>query len=61
MKSDRANVYKVEGYPGAVVWEVKDEPGIFYLTNSRGKNKSTQQLEARDVKTALKEAKDWVS
>jgi hypothetical protein len=58
MTSDRTNVHKVEGHPGAVVWELKDEPGIFYLTNSRGKNRHTHQLEATKLEHAIKEAKD---
>lgn len=61
MTSDKANVHKVEGHPGAVVWESKDEPGIFYLTNSRGKNRSTHQLEAVKLEHAIKEAKDYLA
>lgn len=58
MTSDRAVVHKVEGHAGASVWCLKDEPGVFYLTNSRGKNRSTHQLEATTLEHALREAKD---
>lgn len=58
MSSERANVFKVEGHPGAVVWEVKDDPGVFYLTNSRGTNRSTRKLESETAEAAVKEAKD---
>lgn len=61
MKSDKANVHSIEGHPGAVVWEVKDEPGIFYLTNSRGGKRHTHQLEATKLDIAIKEAKDCLA
>jgi len=49
---------KVEGHPGAMVWADKENPGVFYLTNSRGNHRSTRQLEAQTLDAALKEAKD---
>lgn len=58
MSSERANVFKVEGHPGAVVWELKEDPGLFYLTNSRGKYRNTRKLEAETKDAALREAKD---
>lgn len=61
MSDKRVNTHKVEGHPGAMVWELKDEPGIFYLTNSRGKNKATHQLEAATLPIAIKEAKDCLA
>lgn len=61
MTNEKANVHKVEGHPGAMVWESKDEPGIYYLTNSRGANRHTHQLEARTLPVALKEAKDCLA
>jgi hypothetical protein len=61
MSSDKVNTHKVEGHPGAMVWELKEEPGIFYLTNSRGSNRHTHQLEASKLVHALKEAKDCLS
>lgn len=61
MTSEKANTHKVEGHPGAVVWSAKDEPGIYYLTNSRGKNRHTHQLEATKLEIALREARDCLS
>lgn len=58
MSNTRVNVYNVEGHPGATVWELKDDLGMFYLTNSRGKNRSTRKLEAENAEAAIKEAKD---
>lgn len=58
MNSERANVFNVEGHPGAVVWELKEDPGMFYLTNSRGKNRATRKLEAETVEAAIREAKE---
>lgn len=61
MKSEKANTHSVEGHAGAVVWEAKDEPGIFYLTNSRGKNQHTHQLEAKTLDVAMIEARDCLA
>jgi hypothetical protein len=58
MSTDRIEMRKVEGHPGAMVWADKENPGVFYLTNSRGNHRSTRQLEAQTLDSALKEAKD---
>lgn len=61
MSTEKVTTHKIEGHPGAMVWSLKDEPGIFYLTNSRGKNQHTHQLEAAKLEHALKEAKDCLA
>lgn len=58
MSTDRIEMKKVEGFPGAMVWEDKENRGVFYLTNSRGGKRSTRQLEAVTLVEALKEAKE---
>ena len=58
MSTDRIEMKKVEGHPGAMVWQDKEAPGVFYLTNSRGTHRSTRKLEAETLDAALKEAKD---
>lgn len=58
MSPDRIEMKKVEGHPGAMVWADKENPGIFYLTNSRGGHRATRQLEAVTLAAALVEAKD---
>lgn len=58
MTTDRAKVHKIDGFPGAMVWATHDDPTTFYLTNSRGHNRSTRKLEAETAEAAIKEAKD---
>lgn len=59
--TDRIEMKKVEGFPGAMVWEDKENRGVFYLTNSRGGHRSTRQLEAITLDAAVKEAKDCLA
>lgn len=61
MSTDRLDMKKVEGFPSAMVWMDRENPGIFYLTNSRGGHRSTRQLEAVTLAAALTEAKESLS
>jgi len=61
MSTDRIEMKKVDGFPGAMVWADKENPGVFYLTNSRGAHRSTRQLEAQTLDAAVKEAKDHLT
>lgn len=56
--TDRIDMKKVDGFPGAMVWADRENPGIFYLTNSRGVHRNTRQLEAATLDAALIEAKE---
>lgn len=58
MNEKRVNTHKIEGHAGAMVWELKDDLGMFYLTNSRGGHRSTRKLESTTMDEAVKEAKD---
>lgn len=55
------NTHKVEGHPGAMLWELKDEPGIFNLTVTRGKYRTSFKLEGKTLPIAMREAIDFLS
>lgn len=56
--TDRIDMKKVEGFPGAMVWEDRENPDVFYLSVTRGLHRSTRQLEAATLDAALIEAKE---
>ncbi len=60
-KSDKVNLHKVEGFPGAVVWALKEDPTYFYLTNTRNGKRCTFKLGEVTLEHALEEAKDFLT
>lgn len=58
--SEKVRTHKFKQYPGAMVWQVAAEPDIYYLTQTRGKNRSTFKLDAETMEQAIAAAEDFL-